>query len=337
MNKTKLTNSVFPLLSIIIPTFNNEKDVPRFFASISMQSYPKNRLEIIVADGGSTDTTVSLLKERGVTVVNNPYRLAEPGISLGMNKAKGDLVMVLALDNFYKDRNALKTIVRIFDNSKIYAAFTKHDSEVDYGIFSKYHNTFTDPFNHFVYGYAANARTFHRLYKTLEDNTTYTYYDYPSNKIKPMIAFAQGFTIRGKYVRKPEDFFDDCKPIIELISQHKIIVYVHSVSIYHDTIRDLAHFVKKQQWATQNALSKKNYGLYHRINNFTHFQQLKVIIWPFYALSLFFPFLRSIFGLIDDQDPIWLFHPIVCWLSAFASISEVIRYNLTEKKYISRQ
>lgn len=337
MNKIQLENNDFPFLSIIVPTLNNENDISKFFASIDKQSYPKSRLEIIGVDGGSTDNTIPLLKKRGVIVINNPHRLAEPGISLGMNQAKGDLIMVLALDNFYKDTNALKTITGVFNDNKIYAAFPKHDSEMNYSIFSKYHNTFTDPFNHFVYGDASNARTFHRIYKTLENNPVYTLYDYLTNNIKPMIAFAQGFTIRGKYVRKPEDFFDDCKPIIELINQHKMIAYIHSVSIYHDTIHNLGHFIKKQRWATQNAISKKNYGVYHRMNKLTWFQQLKVVLWPFYAFSFFFPFLRSIFGLIQDKNSIWLFHPVACWLSAYSSISAIIHYNLTEKKYISRQ
>ena len=39
-------------------------------------------------------------------------------------------------------------------------------------------------------------RTFHHIYKTLESNSVYDLYDYLSNKTRPMIAFAQGFTIR---------------------------------------------------------------------------------------------------------------------------------------------
>ncbi len=337
MNNPKLEKNYLPSISIVIPTLNSEPDISKFFASLNKQLYPKNRLEILAVDGGSTDNTVQVLKKYGVKVINNPYRLAEPGISLGMNKAKNDLIMVLALDNFYNDKNALIAIAKVFDDDKIFAAFPKHDSESNYSIFSKYHNIFTDPFNHFVYGYAANARTFHHIYKTLESNSVYDLYDYLSNKTRPMIAFAQGFTIRKKYRRKSEDFFDDCKPIIDLIDSGKMIAYIHSISVYHNTIRDLSHFIKKQRWATQNAISKKDYGVLYRINKLTHYQQLRITFWPFYALSFIFPIFKSIYGLIQDKDPIWLFHPIACWLSAYSSISAIIHYNLTEKKYISRQ
>lgn len=325
------------LLSVIIPTLNNEGDIQRFFSSFDKQSYPKKDLEIIATDGGSTDNTISLLKTRGVTVINNPHRLAEPGISLGMNKAKGDIIMVLALDNFYTDKNALKTIVGVFHDKNIYAAFPKHDSKDNYSIFSRYHNTFTDPFNHFVYGYAANARTFYRLYKILKNDSIYTLFDFLTNKARPMIAFAQGFTIRGNYIRKSEDFFDDCKPIIELINEHKMIAYVHSVSIYHDTIRNFAHFVKKQRWATQNALEQKEYGITHRLKYLTKLQKLKIKLWPLYALSFFLPLLRSFYGLIQDKNWIWLFHPFVCWSSAYSSILAIVSYNLIDNRNISRQ
>ena len=100
MNNPKLEKNYLPSISIVIPTLNSEPDISKFFASLNKQLYPKNRLEILAVDGGSTDNTVQVLKKYGVKVINNPYRLAEPGISLGMNKAKNDLIMVSHLTTF---------------------------------------------------------------------------------------------------------------------------------------------------------------------------------------------------------------------------------------------
>jgi glycosyltransferase involved in cell wall biosynthesis len=324
-------------LSIVIPTFNNEKHIAIFFASLKKQSYPKRLIEIIAVDGGSKDKTIPLLRKHKVRVFHNPYRLAEPGISIGIKKTRGDLIMILAMDNFYHDPDGIKTITNIFNDPTIYAAFPKHDSEKNYNLFSRYHNTFTDPFNHFIYGYAANARTFKRIYKTIETNQIYDVYDYQLSPVKPMIALAQGFTIRSSFQKRKEDFFDDCLPVIDLIDRGEKIAYVHSVSIYHDTTKSLSHFIRKQEWATQNALLKKNYGVSHRINRLTQFQKVKVLFWPFYAFSTVLPFLRSVFGLLEDRNLIWLFHPVISWFSAYASISAIIRYTIAKKNYISRQ
>ncbi|KXK09378.1 MAG: hypothetical protein UZ22_OP11002001060 [Microgenomates bacterium OLB23] len=109
----------------------------------------------------------------------------------------------------------------VFQDPKIYAAFPKHQSRSNYTLYSKYINTLTDPFNHFVYGPAANARTFYKIYKTIEHNESYDVYDFKSSEIKPILAFAQGFTIRRGYSRSLNHLMDDIVPVLKLIQQDK--------------------------------------------------------------------------------------------------------------------
>lgn len=326
-----------PLITIVTPTLNNEKLLPAFFSSLNKQTYPKNRIEILIVDGGSKDATVKIAKENQVRVIPNPYILAEPGVHLGIKEAKGELIMILATDNFYYDPEALWKITQVFKDESIYAAFPKHDSDVTYSIFSKYHNNFTDPFNHFVYGYAANARTFHKIYNTVKRTEIYEVYNYLSSRVSPMIALAQGFTIRAGYQRREADIFDDCKPVMDLIHAHKVIAYVFSVSIFHETIHDISNFMRKQRWATKNALNKKNYGFSYRIKGLSCGQRLLAKLWPIYACSFILPLIHGIYKAIKDKEPLWLFHPINCWLSACASIIQVVVNYYNEKTVVSRQ
>ena len=117
-----------PRLSIVLPTLNNEALLIDFFERLSQQTYPRAWLELLVLDGGSTDRTVELAKEAGATIIPNPHVLAEPGVNLGLSLAQGEIVMILAADNVFKDDNALEKIVRVFEDSSIYAAFPKHSS-----------------------------------------------------------------------------------------------------------------------------------------------------------------------------------------------------------------
>lgn len=323
-------------LSIVIPTYNNINFIDKFLSSLKKQTFPSKKMEIICVDGGSSDGTLEVEKQYKVKILKNPFIVAERGLNIGLSKATGDLIMILAVDNFFKDKRSIEMIVDIFRDKKIFAAFPKHDSQKNYSIFSKYHNEFTDPFTHFVYGYASNARTFHRIYKTLEHNGTYDVYDYSSNKDLPMIAFAQGFTFRSSYKKRGIDELDDCRQVVDLVRQNKKIAYVHSVTIYHDTIRDLDHFIRKQRWATQNALSKKPAGINHRLKYLSFKQKIKVKLWPFYAFSIIFPFLRSIYGFIKDWSLLWFFHPINCFLSAASSLYQVLIFHSTSKKEVSR-
>ncbi|PAV27034.1 hypothetical protein CF392_02540 [Tamilnaduibacter salinus] len=51
-----------PEISVVIPTFNEEKDIAQTLESLSNQSLPKDSYEIIVVDNGSTDETTNLVR-----------------------------------------------------------------------------------------------------------------------------------------------------------------------------------------------------------------------------------------------------------------------------------
>lgn len=330
----------FMKFSIIIPTLNNEQEVKPFFDHLTQQTYSKDRIEIIAADGGSTDKTVSLLKKYGVTVIKNPFVLAEPGVHLGMQKASGELHTVLALDNFLGENDALEKIARVFENPEVFAAVLKHDNKPSYSLFTKYHNVFTDPFNHFINGYASNTRTFQKQYKTLRKGRDYDIYDFQSNETIPMMSFSQGFTVRGSFRRMKQDIYDDLAPVIDIIKQGKRIAYIHSVSVYHATTKDYKQFIRKQRWATENALSGKNFGLRHRFSELSLLQKIKTYIWPIYSLSIVLPTLRGIYGSFVDREPLWMFHPVECFLCGYANAVQVVDHfwgAVVGKKNITRK
>ncbi len=322
----------FPFISIIIPTLNNEKDIKMFLDSIKRQIFPKNKIEIIISDGGSTDNTLKIAKKMGAKIIKNPYVLPDPGVNLGIKAAKGEILMVLACDNIYMDKNAFKKMVEVFDDKKIFAAFPMHSSSKEDSIYTKYINTFTDPFSHFIYGYAANGRTFKNVYKTLESNKIYDLYDYSSNKDKPLIAVAQGFTIRKGFIRSKKNDYDDVLPVIELINKKNNIAFVHSVKLYHHTVRNYRHFVRKQIWATVNALQKRRYGVMYRKNYLSDSERFKIRVWPFYALSFIIPLIRSIYYAIKDGEILWIIHSFLCMTSALSSVVAYLIF-LRNKNY----
>ena len=52
-----------PFVSIIVPAHNEGKDFPRLLKALANQSYPKNKLEIILVDDRSIDNTLDLMKQ----------------------------------------------------------------------------------------------------------------------------------------------------------------------------------------------------------------------------------------------------------------------------------
>jgi len=83
------------MLSIIIPTLNEEKYLPKLLDCINKQTYKD--YEIIVADANSEDKTVRLAKKYGCRIVKGGL----PGISRnkGAKAAKGDILLFLDADS----------------------------------------------------------------------------------------------------------------------------------------------------------------------------------------------------------------------------------------------
>lgn len=104
----KRGNAGRPLISVITATFNAARFLPDTIRSIRAQRYPD--FEWIVIDGGSTDSTVELLKENDDII---DYWLSEPdrGIYSAWNKgllqAQGEWICFLGADDYFWDAHAL--------------------------------------------------------------------------------------------------------------------------------------------------------------------------------------------------------------------------------------
>ncbi|MEM7397047.1 MAG: glycosyltransferase, partial [Verrucomicrobiota bacterium] len=60
-----------PFVSFVIPVLNAEKILARCLASIREQTYPAEAVEILVADGGSTDGSRAVAEAAGAIVLDN--------------------------------------------------------------------------------------------------------------------------------------------------------------------------------------------------------------------------------------------------------------------------
>lgn len=82
----------YPFVSIVVPTRNEEKNLPRLLNSLSAFDYPKNKLELIIVDGYSTDKTVEIAKKFKAKVYFNRRKIRGAGCKIGLEKARYSLV-----------------------------------------------------------------------------------------------------------------------------------------------------------------------------------------------------------------------------------------------------
>jgi cellulose synthase/poly-beta-1,6-N-acetylglucosamine synthase-like glycosyltransferase len=87
-----------PLVSIIIPVRNMERTIGKTFEYLTKVDYPRDRLEVIFADGGSRDKTVSIIKEyqkkNGYLKLIEIPNCPSPGFARtkALKEARGDFV-----------------------------------------------------------------------------------------------------------------------------------------------------------------------------------------------------------------------------------------------------
>jgi glycosyltransferase involved in cell wall biosynthesis len=82
-----------PTVSIILPVLNEEPQLDRCMTSVAKQSYPAI-IEVVVADGGSTDDTRSVVsKFAKVHIVDNPRRIRPAGLNVAIAAASGDIIV----------------------------------------------------------------------------------------------------------------------------------------------------------------------------------------------------------------------------------------------------
>jgi glycosyltransferase involved in cell wall biosynthesis len=51
-----------PKISVIIPIYNGESDLPNLLNCLGTQTYPANRVEYLLVDNGSIDRTADIIK-----------------------------------------------------------------------------------------------------------------------------------------------------------------------------------------------------------------------------------------------------------------------------------
>lgn len=92
-----------PSMSVVIPTFNEERYIAATLdhlrvAERFLTAHAGSVLQILVVDNGSTDRTVAMVRERGVTVVSEPDRNIAKVRNTGARAADHDLLVFLDAD-----------------------------------------------------------------------------------------------------------------------------------------------------------------------------------------------------------------------------------------------
>jgi mycofactocin system glycosyltransferase len=83
----------FPFVSVIIPVKNRPQDIRECLTSLTSLDYPKNKVEIIVVNDGSTDSTGEVIQTFDVKAIHPPRSIGASACrNLAAREANGDFL-----------------------------------------------------------------------------------------------------------------------------------------------------------------------------------------------------------------------------------------------------
>jgi glycosyltransferase involved in cell wall biosynthesis len=91
-----------PLVSVVVPCYNEQDTICLLLDALYNQTFPHAQLEVVIADGISTDRTRQAIADYQVShpdlvlrVVDNPQRVIPAGVNAAIRAAKGEWIVRL--------------------------------------------------------------------------------------------------------------------------------------------------------------------------------------------------------------------------------------------------
>jgi len=106
------------MISIVVPTYNEEKNIERCLKALTNQSIPRDQIEIIVVDGDSTDQTREIAAEYADVVMIQTSEGVGGARNDGFKIAKHQIVATTDADCEPK-ANWVESILKMFDEDTV--------------------------------------------------------------------------------------------------------------------------------------------------------------------------------------------------------------------------
>lgn len=312
-----------PKVSFLIPTLNSQTVLENCLKSISEQIYDKESIEIIIADGGSTDATLEIAKKYGAKVVSNPLKTAESGKMVALKHATGEFVALTDSDNFLPSKTWLEDMIEPLTQE--YSAVGSEPWEYTWrkedGFISRYCALIgmNDPIVIFSGNYDRINLLTGKWTETPHDEKdkgAYILATFDKRGI-PTIG-ANGTVFRREFLANHAvgDYLFDIDILANYLKKAEKVDFIKvKQGIIHSFCEgDIAKFARKQRRRVMDYL-------YHKSKKDRNFEwetgsgYKAVVLLIIYCITVVPLFAQSIYGFSKKQDFAWFFHPLASWIT----------------------
>lgn len=314
-------------ISIVTPTYNSMRTMEIYMEAILKQDYPHENIEIVFADGGSSDGTKEKIAEYAtksdikISVFENPLRTAEAGKAVGVRKASNEIICLLDSDNIIPDANWISRMMKPFEEDVIIASepieytWRKEDS-----VINRYCALIgmNDPLCMFTGNYDRTCLVTNKWTTVKREEIDKG--DYLSIKFSPEMIPTIG--ANGFFMRKNElvnnfegDYLFDIDVLWELMQKNPgIRVAKVKTGIVHLFCPDTKTFYRKQN---------------RRIMDFLYFSDAKgrkypwskvgkgkIVLFGLCCITILPLLIQLLIGNSRKHDiKAWLYHVPACWIT----------------------
>jgi len=330
---------MLPKVSIVIPTLNAISVLKECLECLDKQDYSKNKIELVIADGGSTDGTLELAKKYGAVIVENKLKTAEAGKAVGVKHAAGDFIALIDSDNFLPTKSWLTEMINplmekgnetVVGSEPWEYTWRKKDGFID-----RYCALIgmNDPLVLFLGNYDRRnflTNTWTEVEHEEMDRGKYLYITLTS-KGMPTIG-ANGTVFRSEYIKKAlgnSDYLFDIDILAKTIKKKGEVKFIKTKnSIIHAYCgTNILKFAKKQRRRVKDFLFHKHTKNDREFDwNKNNTGLIKFIL----SCVLLFPLIfQSLKGYIRKPDTAWFFHILACeitlWEYGWGTIMSIFK------------
>lgn len=280
-----------PTISIVVPTYNEERYIKKCLDSIFKQNYPKRLLEVFVVDNYSTDNTIEIAKKYPVKVIMSKIKNNHVSKMIAFRRARGELFYYMDADLEFKHKDYLERLLfPLLDDSRIVGASGKvvqipNDNSLNR--FLTYETHQRDPvlefFSPSVYSTIVKKKRGYDLCK------------YELGNIPPIgRCLFWKKKLLAVSIDKEEKFLDLDNISILVKNGFCYFAFVKKAEEYHYHVQGMKSLLKKRLRNIKN-----NFIPHYKTRKYTWFNlqnrqdQLKIFFWVIYAHLIIPAFLKG--------------------------------------------
>jgi len=313
-----------PRISFIMPTLNAEAILENCLASIARQNYPREKMEIILADARSTDRTRDIAKKFGAIVLDDDGKNMEEGKRLALRHATGEFIVFVDADNEITHADYIELAVKALQkNPQALGVESYYLPSPKMSSFCAYITHLLHISDPIAWLMSANPKLVARDGEverwTLPENT----FSYPLG--------ANGFVYRRadlQSVQADEKFQDTHVALFLMKNGKREWLRIRGRGVHHYYVQSLWSFVKKRRRATVHFLRVQEEMPVNWMR-----EKPPVTLWlaAFYCVTYFGPAYHTLRGIFRDGDARWLWHLLASPASVCGNAWGVMTYKLRGK------